>query len=137
MAVRRPRPARRPRPPRVTGTYQATLGSVGGGRGGDLLAAADEIADMAREIASGFSVQIPPSIDVSGDDLVVTISADAPPAYPAETRSRHPLFGNREHWYGPPGARFLVPAADIRAGAAMARYAKKIDRLAREAGFGA
>jgi hypothetical protein len=65
----------------------------------------------------------------------VNVVCDAPPAYPAETRSRHPLFGDREHWYGPPGRPFLGPAADERAGDALAKYARKVDRWCREAGF--
>lgn len=48
---------------------------------------------------------------------------------------RHPLFGNRKHWYGPPGPPFLGPALDARSGEAMAKYAKKIDRMLRQAGW--
>ena len=144
MAVpRRARPARRPRPPRQAGTYATTTGAVGGG---ELVQAAEEIADGARDRARAWSRSVPPSIRTEQqDEKSVTIVADAPPAYPAETRARHPLFAQGErgapgsrgwdHWYGPPGEPFLRPAADERAGAAMAKYAKKIDRLAREAGF--
>ena len=131
MAVRRARPPRKSRAVRGVQTRQSTVGALGGG---DLAAAAEEIASRARELAS-WSAQIPPSIRVDGDEKTVTISTDVPPAYPGETRARHPLFGNREYWYGPPGHPFLGPAADQRAGAAMARYAQRIDRLAREAGF--
>lgn len=131
MAVRRPRPPRKPRAVRTPGTQVTTVGAVGGGELGQ---AAEEIANGARALA-GWSRQIPGNIrvEVAGDMAV--ISADAGPAYPAETRARHPLFGNRKHWYDAPGERFLGPAADLRAGAAMARYAGKIDRLCREAGF--
>ena len=108
-----------------------TTGAVGGG---DLAAAAEVIASRARELAA-WSHKIPPSIKVEVSGNTAVISSDAPNAYPAETRARHPLFGNREHWYGPPGTRFLAPAADERAGAAMARYAKKVDRMCRNAGF--
>jgi hypothetical protein len=110
-----------------------TLGAVGGG--GDLGAAAGIIADAARSLAASWSQKIPPSISLEVAGKVATISADAPDARPAELRLRHPLFGNREYWYGPPGAPFLAPAADAKAGAAMARYAKKIDGWARKAGF--
>jgi hypothetical protein len=109
-----------------------TTGAVGGG---DLAAAAGIVADKARELAGSWSAKIPPSISVSVSGKVATITADAPDAYPAEMRAKHPLFGNREFWYGPPGARFLAPAADAAAGAAMARYAKKIDGWARKAGY--
>lgn len=109
-------------------------GGLGGIGGGDLAAAAQIVAGKAREL-SAWSRQIPPSISVSVSGRVATITADAPPAYPAEMRASHPLFGDREHWYGPPGERFLAPAADAAAGKAMARYSKKIDRMARKAGF--
>lgn len=114
------------------GTQLTTLGAAGGG---ELAQAAEVIARRARELSAAWSRSIPPSIqvDVAGD--TATIWSDAPPAYPAETRAPHPLFGNRRHWYGPPGEKFLAPALDERAGAAMAKYAKKIDRLLREAGF--
>jgi len=115
----------------MAGTQLTTVGAVGGG---DLKAAAEEIASRARELAA-WSKQIPGRIVVEVSGNTATISCDAPPAYPAETRARHPLFGDREHWYGPPGERFLGPAADQRAGAAMARYAQKIDRMCRKAGF--
>ena len=116
----------------MPGTRNTTVGAVGGG---DLAAAANIIADTARELAA-WSEQIPGAIQVTVSGNTAEISCDAPPAYPAETRARHPLFGDREHWYGPPGAPFLGPAADARAGAAMARYARKIDRMCRKAGFG-
>jgi hypothetical protein len=134
-APRKPRGPRRPRAPRVAGTYQATTGSVGGG---ELGAAAEEIAEEARRLGA-WSAQIASSIavQVDGGQSWAEISCDAGPAYPAETGARHPLFGDREHWY-PPSAKqrpFLAPAADRRAGAAMAKYAQKIDRLCREKGF--
>ena len=115
----------------MAGTQLTTLGAVGGG---DLAAAAGVIADGARALAA-WSRKIPPDIKVSVSGNVATISASTGPAYPAETRARHPLFGDRKHWYGAPGAPFLAPAADARAGAAMARYAQKIDRMCYAAGF--
>jgi hypothetical protein len=115
----------------ASGERHTTLGAVGGG---DLAAAAAIIADAARANAA-WSQQIPARIRTEVSGNTATISCDAPPAYPGETRARHPLFGDREHWYGPPGEPFLGPAADQKAGAAMARYAQKIDRLCRNAGF--
>ena len=111
-------------------------GQLGGLGGGDLGAAARIIADAARTLAAYWSAQTPPSISLSVGGSSATITADAPPARPAELRLRHPLFGNRGWWYGPPGSPFLAPAADAKADAAMARYAKKIDKWAREAGYG-
>ena len=116
----------------MASTQLTTLGAVGGG---DLAAAAEVIAQTARELAATWSKQIPPRITVAVAGNTAVISCDVGPAYPGETRARHPLFGNRKRWYGPPGAPFLGPAADARAGAAMARYAKKIDRMCRKAGF--
>ena len=131
-APRRPRVSRQPKGMRRAGTYLSTVGMLGGG---ELHEAAMEIATEAQLIASQWSVTVPASMKVEGDDKVQTISFDAPAAYPAETRARHPLFGDREHWYGPPGRRFLNPAADRRADPAMRKYAKVVDRLCREAGF--
>lgn len=131
MAVHRKRPRRPYVPPTVSRV--TTLGALGGG--GDLAAAAGIIADKARELASAWSAQTPGSISVDVAGNVATISADAPPARPAELRLRHPLFGDRGHWYGPPGEPFLAPAADAAADPAMARYAQKIDGWARRAGY--
>jgi hypothetical protein len=130
--MRRSRPARAPRAPRPPGTRQTTVGAVGGG---ELVQAAEEIADGARSNAS-WSTTIPGNIRTEQvSEKQVNVVADAPAAYPAETRARHPLFGNRQYWFGPPGARFMGPAADDRAGPALAKYAEKVDRLCREAGF--
>ena len=132
---RKPRGPRRPRAPRTAGTYQTTVGAAGGG---ELVQAAEEIADGARKNASswaktGATVR---SIHTEQQDVKsVLVVADSGAAYPAETRSRHPLFGDREHWYGPPGERFLGPALDERAGDAMAKYARKIDGWCKERGF--
>jgi len=131
MAVRR----KRPRRPRDDHSVRVTTTGALGIASGDLGAAAAIIADGARALAAAWSRKIPPSISVSVSGQVAEITATAPDAYPAETRAKHPLFGNRDHWYGPPGEPFLAPAADARADAAMRRYADKIDRWARDAGF--
>lgn len=132
---RKPREPRKPRAPRVAGERRTTVGAVGGG---ELVQAAEEIADGARTNAkswakTGATVASIRTEQVS--DKQVNIVADSGAAYPAETRSRHPLFGDREHWYGPPGQRFMGPAADERAGDALAKYANKIDAMCRERGF--
>jgi len=133
---RRRRPDRRKRPPSdVVRVVALAALDTGGGGDVDLRAAAELIADDAKDLAGSWSRKIPPTIETSIDGLVATVSASAPNARPAELRLRHPLFRDRHHWYGPPGEPFLAPAADARANAAMARYAQKIDRWAREAGF--
>lgn len=130
--MRRARAPRRSRAPRRTGAYVATTGGVGGG---ELVDAAEEIADGARTNAS-WSRSIPPNIrtEQAAPDIVYVV-ADTGAAYPAETRARHPLFGDRSHWYGPPGEPFLAPAAEERAGAALEKFALVVDRLALERGF--
>lgn len=134
--ARAPRSARAPRTP-GTRTYHGTTGSVGGG---ELLDAAEEIADGARENAS-WSRSIPPSIRTEQhDENHVDIVADADPAYPNETGSRHPVFArgpDRAKWTWVKGNNrpFLAPAAEQRAGAALAKYAKKVDRMVEESGL--
>ena len=102
--------------------------------------AAKVIADRAKANASGWSARIPPSIKVRGGGLELTVSCAAPPAYPNETGARHPVYAqgpDRRDWTWVKGNHrpFLAPAADEKADAAMARYAEKIDKLARAAGF--
>lgn len=128
----------------MAGTYQATTGSVGGGELGD---AAEEIAQDARKRSLEWSGTVAESMAIEGDDKKMTVSFDAPAAYPNETGSRHPLFADSDKprstwtWTDKFGRGFsnhrpfLAPAADSRAGAAMAKYAKKIDRLCRDRGF--
>lgn len=137
LSPRAPRISRRDRAPRLRtgeGTYLISGAGVTGGSG-DLHEAAMIIAKDAYSRASEWSSTIPGSLSVEGDDTMQTISFSAPPAYPGETRARHPLFGNRHYWYGPPGSPFLLPAADARADDATERYAQIIDEIAREAGW--
>lgn len=133
-APRRPRAARSSRAPRTPGTYHATSGSVGGG---ELVQAAEEIADGARQNAS-WSTTLPGNIRTEQvDENHVNVVADAPAAYPNETNSRHPVFargGDRTKWTWVKGNNrpFLAPAADSRAGDALAKYANKVDALVRD-----
>jgi len=146
-APRKPRAPRRPRPPKLAygRSYKKWMSSepnvvvqystAGSAGGGDLKAAAEEIADGARALAAGWSSEIPGRISVDGDDQTVTISCDAPAAYPNEIAGvRHPTFGH-DPWVTNQHRPFLGPAADQRAGAAMARYADKIDKMCRARGF--
>lgn len=111
-----------------------TTGALSGGP--DLAAAAQIIADKAREIASAWSSQIPPAISVEVSGRVATISCQAGPAYPNEIEGvRHPVFGHRDAWVTNQHRPFLAPAADAASDKAMARYAQKIDGWARRAGF--
>lgn len=123
-----------------TVTRVVALETLGGGADRDLAAAAGIIAAAARVLSAGWShgahgTAVPESIGVAVRGNTATISASAPPARPAELRLQHPLFGDREHWYGPPGEPFLAPAADQASDAAMRRYAQKIDGWCRKAGY--
>jgi hypothetical protein len=134
--------------PRVRRTTTGVLGVR------DLEAAAEIIADRAREIAGSYSKtgRLPGSIRVDVSDKIATVSSGAPSAYPNEIKGvRHPVFGTQKqelealarglghgkgwNWVPNDHRPFLSRAADEQAGAAMARYAKKIDRMAKNAGF--
>jgi hypothetical protein len=136
-----PPPSRRPgyvRPSRGgrTGLSRITaLRAVDPGGDLDLRAAAEIVADGAKTLAGTWSAKIPPSIYVTVDGNVATVHAAAPDARPAEFRLMHPLFGDREHWYGPPGERFLAPALDAKADAALQRYMRSVDAYAKKIGW--
>lgn len=121
---------------------RASSVTVAGGTGGkDLHAAAEIIADRARELAATWSAQVPGRIRTEVHGNVAVISCDAPPAYPNEVKGvRHPVFAHghdrlRWTWVTNEYRPFLAPAARDRASAAAARYADKIDQMARRHGF--
>jgi hypothetical protein len=119
-------------------TRFTTTGALGNS---DLTAAAKIIADRAKELAGAWSATIPARIQTQVAGTTATVSSDAPPAYPNEiTGVRHPVFGPTEKnphpaWVTNQHRPFLSAAADEQAGAAMARYAKKVDKMCRQAGF--
>jgi hypothetical protein len=81
-------------------TLRVNAAGSGASAGTRLGEAAENIADGIRARAAEFSVKIPPSVSVDqASTTTATVSADAPNAYPIETGARHPLFGNRNHWY--------------------------------------
>ena len=102
--------------------------------GSDLAAAADIIARGAKDNAR-WSRKIPPTIAVSVDGNTATIGTSLPFGRAVELRLKHPLFGDRRHWYGPTGEKFLEPALDSHIDEAVARYAEKFDKHARQLGF--
>jgi hypothetical protein len=126
---------RRARPGPRTVSRVVALGTLTGSGDHDLQAAAEIIRDGAKALSGSWSKTVPESIGLRMEGKVAIISAGAPAARPAELRLRHPLFGDRSHWYGPPGEPFLAPAADARSDAAMARYAKKVDGWCKAAGY--
>jgi hypothetical protein len=97
--------------------------------------AAEVVARAARTLAAGWSRKIPASVYVTVDGNVATVHAAAPDARPAEFRLDHPLFGDREHWYGPPGTPFLAPALHASIDEAMREYEKKVVVYARKLGW--
>jgi hypothetical protein len=102
--------------------------------------AAEIIAEAARRISSRFSRRIPASVNVVTNTTGTYVMAggpDAPNAYPfdpPEPPSRHPLYGNRKHWYNQPYRPFLEEAAEEAADKAAEAYAKVIDDWAKELG---
>jgi hypothetical protein len=139
---RRPPRPRAPRVPRVrTGaaTFRTTALAIGAGASGDsdLHAAAMIIADDASDRAMRWAKtgSVPASRSVDGDEQMQTITFSAGAAYPAEMRAKHPLFGDRRHWYGPPGEPFLLPALEARADDATERYAQVTDKIAMDNGW--
>lgn len=116
-------------------TSRVTSAAVVSGASGDLGAAAAIIADAARALAAPWSSQIPGAISVAVKGNMAEISCQVGPAYPNEIDGvRHPTFGH-DPWKTNQYRPFLAPAADAKADAAMARYADKIDTMARKAGF--
>lgn len=111
--------------------------AIGAGAGGDLRLrqAAEIIGNRAIELAATWSKSVPPSIRLSVGKTEAIIAARAPAARPAELRLMHPLFGDREHWYGPPGRPFLSPAANQSIDKAFEKYIEKINDWARADGF--
>jgi hypothetical protein len=115
-----------------------------------LEAAAGIIAQKAREISGTFSRRIPGSVRVrtyaarggttvsGGTTYVEAGGPTAPNAFPFDPPkppSRHPLFGDREHWYNQPYRPFLEEAAEAAADKAAEEYAKVIDDWCEETGL--
>src|SRR5258708_31679927 len=79
-----------------------------------LLAAAELIAVKARANAAKFSRRIPGATHArpKGPDAVVVITDGmaAPNAAPFEFGKRHPLFGDRTHWYKQPTRAYISRA---------------------------
>jgi hypothetical protein len=80
-----------------------------------LIEAAQRVADEAKSIAGKWSKTIPAATRVVSDAKGVAVVTDgkaAPAARPNEFGLRHPLFGNREHWYRIPFRPYLLEARD-------------------------
>jgi hypothetical protein len=105
----------------------------------NLRAAGNIIAEDARSRAS-FSTKIPGSIKVRVSAATVSIVAGgpkAPDAAPYENEGnegdfRHPLFGDREHWYSQKARPFLHPAVEHGRAAAQAAAIDALDKAVKE-----
>lgn len=83
-----------------------------------------KLRGIARAVAAdakgraGWSRRIPSTITYGATNKALYVrvkeNANAPHAtlYEGRRRWRHPLFGDREHWYTQQGRPFLRPAAD-------------------------
>lgn len=80
-----------------------------------VLKAAEILAAQARRNAAAFSTRIPAATVVAGlaeqQAAVVTDGAAAPNAAPFEFGERHPLFGDKKHWYKQPLRAYMNRAA--------------------------
>ena len=102
-------------------------------------AIAREAADDARARA-GWSVKVPPGI-TSGTTTrgpYIRYRGDAPTIgrlNELRAKWRHPLFGNRSHWYTQYGRKFLQPAAEGKWDAVMREAAEAIEEAKEEVGL--
>jgi len=102
-----------------SGVYATNAGDVAAGGSGNsrdgVLAAAAVFAEKARANAAKFSTRIPAATFVKAVDeqqaLVMTAGNEAPNAAPFEFRERHPLWGDRKHWYAQPLRAYMSNAA--------------------------
>lgn len=101
-----------------SGVYAVPSSFTPSGAGGtrkSVLAAAELYAEQARKNAAKFSTRIPAATGVEPwaeeAAAVVTNGNAAPNAAPFEFGERHPLYGNRKHWYKQPTRAFMNRAA--------------------------
>jgi len=121
-----PPPSKRRGPVRRSKVSTQTTLRVSGGASGNLAKAAQDIADGIKSRSAEFSTKIPPSVHVGqGSATTAVVYATAEPAYAIETGARHPLFGDREHWYPMKQILFMEEGA-----------ARALDQAAEDYGFG-
>lgn len=100
---------------------------------------ARETADDARARA-GWSRKIPPGITsgVTVRGPYIRYRGEAPQIgrlNELRTEWRHPLFGNRQHWYAQRGRRFLQPAAEGKWNTVMREAGEAIKQAQEEVGL--
>lgn len=126
----------------VTATPEGFSITGSGGTRESVMKAAEIFAARARVNAAKFSARIPLATFVEGVDgdhaQVVTDGVLAPNAAPFEFGERHPLFGNRQHWYKQPTRAYMSNAATNNAtidAAADAYGNSEAELLAKEYGY--
>lgn len=101
-------------------SFASTAGSGNFGK------AAEAIAEGIRARAAQFSKKIPPGVHVGqGSATHATVYASTEPGYAIETGARHPLYGNRKHWYAMKQILFMEEGA-----------AAALDKAAEDYGYG-
>ena len=82
-----------------------------------IMEGAEIVAKEAKRIASSFSRRTAAATRASSDSIgikVETDSSEAPMARPFQDGLRHPLFGDREHWYPQPYHPYMSLAWEIK-----------------------
>lgn len=114
------------------------------GRKAGLAKAAAIIRDAVKARAATFSESIPPTVrSYVGRDGNAYVEAggangqEAPAAFMSEIAgTRHPLFGDRKHWYPQPHRPFMTEGSDAALDDAADAFADDaIDGIARGAGY--
>lgn len=99
------------------------------GASGHVGKAAEIIAEGIKARAAEIpSTKIPPTVHVGSFSAeTATIYASGQPAVIIETGGRHPLFGDREHWYTQNKVLFMEEGAGRALDKAAAEYGKTVD----------
>ena len=104
----------------------------------ELRLVAKKVATEAATLAPTRTGRLRRAIRVSqrsGSPAVVVVHDQAPHARTVHYGRRHPLFGNREHWYANPAVPFLQRAADANRPEALDAVETALDRALDRAGW--
>lgn len=97
--------------------------------------AAEPIRREAAVLAPRRTGVLAASLKVGTSGSRVRIYSRAPGAKVIHWGGRHPLFGNRNHWYQQQPSLFIVKAAQHQAGRVERDIARSVETLMRSAGF--
>lgn len=106
--------------------------------GSDILHAARTNASWSTRIPAATRLSVRFSRNPGVDVITDTSRAPHAPYYEnggRPGRFRHPLFGDRSHWYSQRARPFLGPAMDAKAGDAVAAIGDAVDRALFNARF--